>query len=381
MVRVHHKLNARVLAAVLTGIAAMAVGMSARSTPGPESRLLVREIARTTAGDLSDQGLRKLVARMDPAALALATRHDPAAERELSGLAAYLLQPKPDLGLGGLEADAAARVNAAIPVATDALRPISGFAFTPASEVDRKRALRCLTQAVYYEAALEPTAGQEGVAQVVLNRVRDPNFPSSVCGVVYQGAALDTGCQFSFTCDGALAQGPIPWAWKRAEDVAARALAGYVAPGVGTATHYHADYVFPYWGPTLAKVNQLGRHIFYRWTGSAGETASFAQRYSGHEPLIDEARFARPRLNEAAKLLKASTTVGSDGRVTTTFTPPPPPSLGGRRIASKDEIARINASLRQYETGQGGTVQPAPAAAPAPAPAAAGVPTAGSGAD
>jgi spore germination cell wall hydrolase CwlJ-like protein len=383
MVRVHPKLNARVVAATLTGLAALGVGLSARSTPGPESRFVVREIARATNGDLSDQGLQKLTARMDPAALALATRHDPATDRELSGLATYLFQPKPDLGLGGLEAEAAARVNAAIPIASDAFRPISAFAFAPASETDRKRALRCLTQAVYYEAALEPASSQEGVAQVVLNRVRDPDFPSSVCGVVFQGASLDTGCQFSFTCDGSLARGPVPWAWARAEEVARKALAGYVAPGVGTSTHYHADYVFPYWGPTLAKVNQLGRHIFYRWTGSAGETASFAQRYSGHEPWIDEARFARPRMTEAAKLLKASATVGPDGRVSMSFPSlTPPPSMGGRRVATKDDIARINASLRQYETGQGGPPAAQPVAvptAPVAAAAPASVPAAGAG--
>jgi spore germination cell wall hydrolase CwlJ-like protein len=366
------KLNTRVLAAGLTGLAALAVGLSARSTPGPDSRVLVREIARTAGGDFSDRGLENLVARMDPAARSLAGRLDPAARGEPTRLATYLLQPKPDLGLGGLEADAAQRVNAAVPIASDALRPISPFAFAASSDVDRKRALRCLAQAVYYEAALEPRLGQEGVAQVVLNRVRDPNFPSSVCGVVYQGAALDTGCQFSFTCDGSLARPPVQWAWKQAQEVAQAALNGFVATSVGTATHYHADYVFPYWSPTLAKVNQLGRHIFYRWSGQAGDTPAFVQRYAGREPVIDEARFARPRLTESAKLIKASTTTytTADGttRVTTTFAPP---SMGGRRVASREEIARINASLRQFETVQAAARAPVvlPAATPAPSPA------------
>ena len=58
------------------------------------------------------------------------------------------------------------------------------------------------------------------MAQVILNRVRDPNFPASVCGVVYQGAERVTGCQFSFTCDGSLARPPVAWAWNQAESVA-----------------------------------------------------------------------------------------------------------------------------------------------------------------
>src|SRR5690606_25902319 len=133
------------------------------------------------------------------------------------------------------------RINAAAPIVSGALRPISAFRFRPDSDTDRRRAIRCLTQAAYYAAALEPRNGQEAVAQVVLNRVRDPNFPASVCGVVYQGAERVTGCQFSFTCDGSLARTPIAWAWNRAESVARAALDGFVADWVGTATHYHAD--------------------------------------------------------------------------------------------------------------------------------------------
>ena len=111
----------------------------------------------------------------------------------------------------------------------------------------RDRALECLTQAVYYEAATEGADGQRAVAQVVLNRMRHPGFPSSVCGVVYQGAELPTGCQFTFTCDGSLARQPIPSIWSRARKIAMEALSGHVFAPVGHATHYHADYVLPYW--------------------------------------------------------------------------------------------------------------------------------------
>ena len=234
-------------------------------------------MARVTEGDLSARGLAALSARMDPAQLALAIRFDPNEQRAaLLGLTpgweSLTLAGRPtlELGVNGLDAQ---KRNAAMPAAIGALRPARPFVLPPPPPPTAARALRCLTQGVYYEAALESTEGQEAVAQVILNRVRDPNYPNTVCGVVFEGAERNTGCQFSFTCDGALAQAPVGWAWNRARVVAERALAGHVATKVGTATHYHADYVHPWWAPTLGKITQIGAHIFYRWKGLAGETA------------------------------------------------------------------------------------------------------------
>jgi hypothetical protein len=152
----------------------------------------------------------------------------------------------------------------------------------------------CLTAAVYYEAGFEPEQGKRGVAQVILNRVRHRAFPNSVCGVVYQGSERRTGCQFTFTCDGSLSRKPAAGAWQRAQSVAAAALAGAVEPAVGMATHYHADYVVPYWASSLAKVAKSGSHIFYRWKGSPGKRAAFTQNVtfaaddSGQIPQFDE---------------------------------------------------------------------------------------------
>lgn len=153
-----------------------------------------------------------------------------------------------------------------------------------ADDSSRGRALECLTQAVYYEAASEGADGQRAVAQVVLNRMRHPGFPSTICGVVYQGSQLPTGCQFTFTCDGSLARTPIPSIWAQARKVAAAALAGQVFVPVGHATHYHANYVLPYWADSLAKQVQIGHHIFYRLKGGLGTDAAFSQRYGGKEP-------------------------------------------------------------------------------------------------
>jgi spore germination cell wall hydrolase CwlJ-like protein len=170
-------------------------------------------------------------------------------------------------------------------------RPFNATPDTPAQQFNlrtdtnsRDRAVECLAQAVYYEAATEGADGQRAVAQVVLNRMRHPGFPATVCGVVYQGSDLPTGCQFTFTCDGSLARTPIPSIWAQARRIASEALAGRVFAPVGHATHYHADYVLPYWADSLLKQVQIGHHIFYRLTGSLGSRAAFSQRYGGAEP-------------------------------------------------------------------------------------------------
>jgi spore germination cell wall hydrolase CwlJ-like protein len=174
----------------------------------------------------------------------------------------------------------ALRINLSLPYSSAPIEPARPFV-APAG-ADQTSALECLTAAIYYEAGYEPTEGQRAVAQVVLNRMRHPAFPKSVCGVVYQGAP-NPSCQFSFACDGSLARAPAPAAWRRARAVAEAALRGYVMASVGQATHYHTDYVAPYWAPRLAKVKQIGAHIFYRWPGSWGRPGAFTGRYAGGE--------------------------------------------------------------------------------------------------
>jgi len=186
-------------------------------------------------------------------------------------------------------------INASMPFSSAPLMAARPFDLSGADPLDRRRALLCMTQAVYYEAGFEPVEGRRAVAQVVINRMRHPAFPKSVCGVVYQGAR-DPVCQFSFVCDGSLYRRPALGAWKEAERVAQAALDGFVERTVGAATHYHADYVAPYWAPRLAKISQIGAHIFYRWPGAWGSTAAFTGRYIGepNDPLS-----LRPPLRQA----------------------------------------------------------------------------------
>lgn len=177
----------------------------------------------------------------------------------------------------------AERINAAIPIST-AANPAAASLYIPVGDGKSfLRALDCMTSAVYYEAASESDDGLRAVAQVVLNRVRHPAFPNSVCGVVFEGSERRTGCQFSFTCDGSLARQPSAAGWARARRIAGEALAGRVFAPVGWSTHYHTDWVAPYWAPTLAKTAVVGAHIFYRWPGSWGQPRAFQQKYAGTE--------------------------------------------------------------------------------------------------
>jgi len=235
-----------------------------------------------------------------------------------------------------LAPETALAVNAQIPLATGPNPAALPFTLANASGETRERALECLTSAIYYEAAQEPTEGQRAVAQVVLNRLRHPAFPNSVCGVVYEGSTRATGCQFTFTCDGSMAYAPIRSLWNRAYKVAEAALNGYVFAPVGYATHYHANYVVPYWASSLTKTNVQGAHIFYRWPGGWGRPAAFTDRWTAKEGSPAALRMAalnapRPAapLGEATvvasveKLREAGAKVieGKDGRVRLLFTP------------------------------------------------------------
>lgn len=186
-----------------------------------------------------------------------------------------------DTAVMPLAPEEASAINAKRPVDVAKLVPAAALrvAAGNANATGYAAALRCLTQAIYYEAASEPADGQRAVAQVVLNRVRHPAFPNTVCGVVYQGSQRVTGCQFSFTCDGSLARIPSLGGWARAEGVARDALSGKVAAAVGNATHYHANYVVPYWAPTLDKAATIGAHIFYIMRGFLGSPRAFRSHY------------------------------------------------------------------------------------------------------
>jgi hypothetical protein len=202
---------------------------------------------------------------------------DKAAVEAALGSGSALLPP-PDAGLAAPFDDPAAPYD--IGGVGGIARPFVVNAGSP----DYSRALKCLTDAIYYEAASESDSGQRAVAQVILNRMRHPTYPNNVCGVIYQGSERHTGCQFSYSCDGSMARTPSSFHWLRAQRVAMSALAGYVHAPVGMATHYHTVNVYPYWAPSLHFLGTIGAHRFYRWKGSAGRPSAFFRSYAGNEP-------------------------------------------------------------------------------------------------
>lgn len=171
-----------------------------------------------------------------------------------------------------------------VPDLAGTIHPAPPFSLARASGSDFGRALNCLTTAIYYEAASEPDAGQRAVAQVILNRVRHPAFPATVCGVVYQGSER-AGCQFSFACDGSMQRAPSRSGWARALHAASLMLGGVVEAQVGTATHYHTYAVTPAWNRQMVLTAAIGAHFFHRWQGYWGTPGALAQRYQGGEPL------------------------------------------------------------------------------------------------
>ena len=161
-----------------------------------------------------------------------------------------------------LTMDEARELNAAVPFVASPLKPAKPFVFhgSPAAKL---QATECLATAALYEAGRD-RSGQRAVIQVVLNRVRHAGFPKTVCGVVYQGSSRRTGCQFTFTCDGSFERRRTRAGWVEARKAAKRALEGHVFAEVGAATHYHTDWVVPYWSGSLAKIAKVETHIFYQ---------------------------------------------------------------------------------------------------------------------
>ncbi|NBN64365.1 cell wall hydrolase [Pannonibacter tanglangensis] len=134
----------------------------------------------------------------------------------------------------------------------------------PAS-VHEPKELRCLAEAIYFEARGEIEEGQVAVGQVVLNRVKNPAYPDTICEVVYQNRHKRNRCQFSFACDTIPDRVSEGEAWTRAQRLARELVAGeQYLKMVDASTHYHATYVRPRWAGQMSKRGKIGLHIFYK---------------------------------------------------------------------------------------------------------------------
>lgn len=208
--------------------------------------------------------------------------------------------------------DEARKLNASIPFITrtpEAARSVS----SRLGGLERDRAADCLAAAAWYEAGADAD-GQRAVMQVVLNRTRNGLFPNSVCEVVFQGSERATGCQFTFTCDGAMTRRrPSAAAWSAARKRADAMLAGQVFKPVGYATHYHTDWVMPRWNRNLDKIAQIDTHLFYRWRAGLGTARAFRHPASPTEPsLIAMAALSQAHRGEEALMAGADAPGGAN---------------------------------------------------------------------
>jgi spore germination cell wall hydrolase CwlJ-like protein len=243
---------------------------------------------------------------------------------------------------GGLTASALRpSLEAAVPVAAtqDASRPAAQLAAldpdaarVAKAKPSRARELDCLTQAVYFEARGESPRGQAAVATVIMNRVKSPAFPKTVCGVVYQGAGRRNGCQFSFACDGLVERVVENGAWSRARKVAARVLSGAVLRDVGSATHFHTTGVSPQWGSRMLRTAQVGLHVFYRFNPNASRRTT-AQPATQDAVFTSAPAAAQPELRLATAL--TSPPAGAEAPQTAAAHPAAHPTLPATHLEAR----------------------------------------------
>jgi len=171
---------------------------------------------------------------------------------------------------------------------------------------DSARQMRCLGEAIYFEARSEPEAGQAAVAQVVLNRVRSGIFPTNVCAVVYQDRNHPFACQFSFACEGKSLRIEEPAAWATATRIAQAVVSGAnYNPKVVEALNYHANYVYPFWAPSLRRVDRIGAHIFYAMPAGLN-WAPGALNGRGDLPPLQPQASASPLIQTVAQTVAAA---------------------------------------------------------------------------
>ena len=133
-------------------------------------------------------------------------------------------------------------------------------------------AVLCMALNIYHEARGEPLAGQIGVAHSVLNRMADSRYPDTACEVIKQAKyhgwdmvnPIRHQCQYSWFCDGLSDNPQDGKAMLEATILAQHVLAGKSIDITEGATHYHADYVHPYWADEMTTTVKLGSHIYYR---------------------------------------------------------------------------------------------------------------------
>ncbi len=128
--------------------------------------------------------------------------------------------------------------------------------------------LRCLALNIYWESRAEPEEGQVAVAHVTLNRLNDPRFPRTICGVVTQGGSAGP-CQFSWYCDGRDDTPVNQPVWERTQALARAVLQGRIPDPTGGALYFHNHRIRPTWASTKDGERQIGQHVFFNLASSS----------------------------------------------------------------------------------------------------------------
>ena len=126
------------------------------------------------------------------------------------------------------------------------------------------RELKCLSEALYFEARGEQIEGQIAVADVIINRKNSSYFPNTICGVVSEGSHRRHACQFSYNCDGKLELIYDKKTYGRIVKLSSMILNGAFSDVTKGATFFHASEVSPSWSKKFKKTRKIGRHIFYK---------------------------------------------------------------------------------------------------------------------
>jgi len=139
-----------------------------------------------------------------------------------------------------------------------------------AKAIDRPEDMGCLVEAIYFEGRSESTSGMLAIGIVILNRVRSDNYPNTICDVVHDGHYWNGNpvkykCAFTYWCDGKPERYNNIRALAKVQEVVILLMDGVTIEGIDFATHYHANYVSPYWAYSedFIYVGRIGRHLFY----------------------------------------------------------------------------------------------------------------------
>jgi hypothetical protein len=158
-----------------------------------------------------------------------------------------------------------------------------------------------------------------------MNRVHSPFYPKSICAVVYQGSDRDTGCQFSFTCDGSIASRPRGRAWIQSQRLATAVMMGYTRPITQHATHYHTNAVNPGWSSMLIETTTIGSHVFYRSPNAAERAELQDAAVHRRAPVVraEEAPLIPPADQAAADAAASADAPAADAVAPATHTDSP----------------------------------------------------------